>query len=223
VSESLRGFDVHAADYENAIERAVAFSGQSHQFFLESKARVLLELIERRLGNPRSVRALDVGCGPGLLDRLITPAIPALVGVDVSAQMIGRARATNPQIDLAFAACVLHHVPTAQRPALLEEMVRVVRPGGLVVIFEHNPLNPLTRMVVRSCGFDEGVALMSHRLAVRLLERSGTRSVESRFILFFPWRNRSTDAMERTLRRLPLGAQYMVAAQRPQATQIPRE
>src|SRR5258708_33071555 len=47
--------------------------------------------------------------------------------------------------DLVFAVCVLHHLaPGAQRDALVGEMARLARPGGLGVIWEPNPLNPLT-------------------------------------------------------------------------------
>jgi hypothetical protein len=31
-------------------------------------------------------------------------------------------------------------------------LVRVVRPGGVAAIVEHNPLNPLTRLVVARCA-----------------------------------------------------------------------
>ena len=55
-------------------------------------------------------------------------------------------------------------------PAFVAELARVVRPGGLVVVFEHNPLNPLTRLVVSRVTFDDGVRLLrsgERRLAVR--------------------------------------------------------
>ena len=45
--------------------------------------------------------------------------------------------------DVVIAICALHHVPTPHRPEFLAELHRVTRQDGLVVIFEHNPLNPL--------------------------------------------------------------------------------
>ena len=69
-----------------------------------------------------------------------------LSGIDVSAQSIAQARASNDQFeyqafdgktfpydcgsfDLATAICVLHHVPPAEWPGFVAEMRRVVRPG----------------------------------------------------------------------------------------------
>ena len=91
-----------------------------------------------------------------------------LAGVDPSEAMIEAARKANPEadyrvadgtelpfedgsFDLAFAVCVLHHVAPPDRPAFVAELARVTRPGGLTVVFEHNPLNPLTRLAVRRC------------------------------------------------------------------------
>ena len=220
-------FDRFGATYEEAVDSAIAFAGQEHDFYVEAKARRLLELTRRHLGSGRP-RALDVGCGVGLIDRHLSPALD-LHGVDVSPAMVERAQAANPdvsyrvydgrrlpfadgELDLAFAICVLHHVDPPDRGALLGEMARVTRPGGLTVVFEHNPLNPLTRRVVRNCAFDEGVELIGRGELERLARAAGLLVVASEYLLFVPWR---ADTLERALRRLPLGAQYVVAARRP--------
>ena len=39
-------------------------------------------------------------------------------------------------------------------------MRRVVRPGGLLCIIEHNPFNPLTRLAVVRCEFDRDAVLL---------------------------------------------------------------
>ena len=207
-------FDRYGETYEEAVDSAIGFAGQEHDFYIEAKARRLLELALRHLGVARP-RALDVGCGVGLVDRHLSSAFE-LHGVDVSPAMVERARAANPGVeyavseerslphddgafDLAFAVCVLHHVEP------------VVRPGGLVAVFEHNPLNPLTRRVVRSCAFDEGVELIGRRELERLYRGAGLDVVGAEYLLFFPWR---ADGLERALRRLPFGAQYVVAGRR---------
>jgi SAM-dependent methyltransferase len=219
-------FDRYGETYEAAVDSAIAFAGQEHDFYIEAKARRLLELVLRHLGSTRP-RALDVGCGVGLVDRHLSSAFE-LHGVDVSPAMVERARAANPGVeyavsesrslphddgafDLAFAVCVLHHVEPADRLPLLGEMRRVARPGGLVAVFEHNPLNPLTRRVVRNCAFDEGVELIGRRELERLYRSAGLDVVGAEYLLFFPWR---ADALERAIRRLPFGAQYVVAGRR---------
>jgi SAM-dependent methyltransferase len=223
------GFDRVGDSYQAAVDEAISFAGQEHDFYVEAKARRLVELARRLLG-PRRASALDVGCGVGLVDRHVSSSFD-LHGVDVSPAMVERARAANPDVeyavseprrlpyedarfDLAFAVCVLHHVERADRLPLVEEMRRVVRPGGLVAVFEHNPWNPLTRRVVRSCSFDEDVELLRRGELESLLRAAGLEVASGEYLLFFPWRARLLQAAERTLTWLPLGAQYVVAARR---------
>jgi SAM-dependent methyltransferase len=230
-------FNRHGESYEEEIAESIGFSGLEHAFFLEAKAEALLQLVRRRLGDPQSLRALDVGCGFGLLHPYLSE-LGALEGVDVSEAMISEARTRNPDVryrvadgrelpapdasfDLALAVCVLHHVPEPERGTFVGELGRVVRPGGLVVVFEHNPFNPLTRLAVRRCAFDEDVTLLRRRAAQRLLHRAGLASVDSAYILFFPWRSGVTRRMERALTGVPLGAQYFVGAQAADSQKTP--
>ncbi len=224
-------FDAYRHTYRTEVERSIAFVGQSLDFFTNAKARALIAVTERTLGDPAQVRALDIGCGPGETDRLLE-SFGDLHGVDISAELIEAARARNPHVtyrhydgralpyadaffDFAFAICVLHHVSPVDRTDFMVEAARVVRPGGVIAVIEHNPWNPLTRLAVARCEFDEDAVLLRKKEAIDLLERAGLRLITQRFILFFPWRLPFLDALERGLRRLPLGAQYVVAGQRP--------
>ena len=90
----------------------------------------------------------------------------------------------------------------------LREMRRVVRPGGLVCLIEHNPLNPLTRLAVARCEFDRDAALL----------RSGKRGADggcriapdrSQYFVLLPWATPFMRRIERGLRNLPFGAQYV--------------
>ena len=82
------------------------------------------------------------------------------------------------------------------------------------MVFEHNPWNPLTRRVVRSLAFDEGVQLLTRRGVCRALRGAGLIVTDADYVLFFPWRTRVVEALERPLGRVPLGAQHVVAARR---------
>ena len=46
------------------------------------------------------------------------------------------------------------------------ELKRVLRAGGACVIFEHNPLNPLTVQAVNTCPFDENAVLIKAPISV---------------------------------------------------------
>ena len=211
--------------YERALERAISFGGQDAGFYNEVKARRLVDLVRRLVADPARLAALDVGAGIGLVDEHLCGDFARVVGLDVSSEMVKRASERNPGVeyveydgsafpfaddsfDLVFASCVLHHVPVAERAALVAEMARAARPGGLTVILEHNPINPATRLAVSRCAFDEDAVLLRMSESRALLARAGLLERERAYILFFPWRNR----VERRLGRLPLGAQYYVAS-----------
>jgi len=223
-------FDEYRDTYRAEVEHSIAFVGQSLEFFTEAKAQALLDLARQRLGDPAQLRALDVGCGPGETDEYLG-AFGDLHGIDVSTELVERARRRNPgatyahyeggrlpyddgAFDLAFAICVLHHVHPVDWGTFTDELVRVVRPGGLAVVVEHNPLNPLTRLAVARCAFDDDAILMGRTLVTELFRHAGAEPVEARFILFFPWRWRPLRRLEQRLGSLPLGAQYLVAARR---------
>jgi hypothetical protein len=109
---------------------------------------------------------------------------------------------------------VLHHVAPAARAEFMSELRRVVRRDGVVVVFEHNPWNPLTRVAVNRCEFDKDASLARRPTTRRLFERAGLRIEDSSYIIFTTsprWSPRA-DAV---LGWCPLGAQYYVAARRP--------
>jgi SAM-dependent methyltransferase len=224
-------FDSHADSYRSAVEDSISFSGMELDFFARRKAALLLDLAARRLGDPANLTLLDVGCGVGITDRFLVERVGRLLGVDSSYEAVDRARAQNTgvaysaydgdrlpyedeSVDLAFAICVFHHVPPTERGRLAAELRRVVRPGGLAVVFEHNPFNPFTRLAVSRCEFDEDAILLTRRQATRLLEDAGLTRAEARYVVFFTAEGPRLTRVEQLLRWLPAGAQHYVAARR---------
>ena len=221
-------FDHHATSYRSEVDRAIAFAGKDVGHFARRKADLLVELA----GDARSADILDVGCGIGLVDAHLVGRFRSVSGVDLSEAELEQARAAYPDVaylrsdpgriphpdgafDVTFASCVLHHVAPEDRAEIVAEMGRVTRPGGLVVVVEHNPFNPLTRLVVSRISFDEGVELLRAREVMRLYRRAGTLAEPRvRNITFFPSDGRFARSAERALGWLPLGAQYLVSARR---------
>jgi SAM-dependent methyltransferase len=225
-------YDRYRDLYEKDLDRAVGFSGKSHSFFTEAKATELVRLAERHLGDLRRVDALDVGCGIGLTDRFLEGRLGSLTGVDVSPGVLERAEQANPwaryvlydgerlpfddgSFDLAFAVCVVQVIEPSRRPGFVSELTRVTRPGGLVVAFEHNPFNPLTRLVVRRCAFGHDASMLTLGRMAALFRRARLSVVERAYILLFPSRGSRVRKLERSVARLPLGAQYYLAARAP--------
>jgi SAM-dependent methyltransferase len=228
---STADFDVWKDSYRDEVEKVVAFSGQDADYFAELKARALIDLAHRRVGDPKGLTAVDVGCGIGATDRHLVDAFGKVIGVDIVAGVLERAAVEVPEaefrhydgdllpvadgsVDVVFAICVVHHVPPARWAAFAGEMARVLRPGGIAAIFEHNPLNPLTRRVVANCVFDEDAVLLRRHTAAGLLAGAGLRAPEHRYIAFLPFGGAKVAPVEAALRRVPLGAQYYVAAVR---------
>ncbi len=224
-------FDAYADTYLSAVEGSIAFSNVELDFFSRRKALAILDLARRRLGDPRDLRMLDVGCGVGITDRFLVSGVGALAGVDTSAEAVSRAARAHPSVDyraydgdripfedssmdLAFAICVFHHVAPGDRAHLAAEMRRVLRPGGLAVVFEHNPLNPLTRLAVSRCEFDEDAILLTRGESTRMLESAGMRALERRYVIFFTFDRPRAARLESALGWLPAGAQHYVAAAR---------
>lgn len=224
----VQEFDEYENTYRDAVNSSIGFSGLDVDFFARLKAEDLVALVDRQLGDASAARVLDLGCGVGVTDAYMVGSVGELHGADVSQALLDTASAANPNVryqvydgvtlpfdggayDATFAVCVLHHVEPGSRAALVREMARVTRPGGLIAIYEHNPFNPLTRLAVSRCEFDEGVELLRPSETRRLLSNAGALPAESRYIAFFPWEVHSLRRLEHGLARVPLGGQYVVA------------
>lgn len=225
-------FDSYNSNYGEAVEGSIRFSGLGHDFFLVAKADLLRRLVvERKLRQDGSaVRALDVGCGVGSLHRYLDGAFDSLDGCDVSQDSILRASQHNPRVayrtcstqglpyedgtfDLAFASCVVHHVPPSSWLDFFLKMRRVVRPGGVACIIEHNPYNPLTRLAVFRCPFDHDAVLLKAARARSLFQETGFSDIRSEHFLLLPSARPLARRVERVFAPLPLGAQYACSAQ----------
>ena len=87
-------------------------------------------------------------------------------------------------------------------------------PGGLLALWENNPFNPGTRWVMKRLPFDRDAVLLAPSETSWLLRSSGFDVIEIRHHFFFPRALAMLRPVERVLRRVPLGGQYVVLAQR---------
>jgi ubiquinone/menaquinone biosynthesis C-methylase UbiE len=119
-------------------------------------------------------RVLDVGCGTGALAERMTQRGYTVTGVDPSEGMLEVMRRRVPgatairasgtelplpddTFDLVFTVATLHHIAEPSAVAgTLGEMVRVTRPGGRVVIWDHNPRNPYWSVLMARVPQDIG-------------------------------------------------------------------
>ena len=123
--------------------------------------------IERlmQVWSPKGKQVLDVGCGDGSFMKELSTHGAACFGLEVTSAALRQARAnglpedrlikgdgaTLPFRDETFDAVVfvysLHHVPSGHRTALLAEAGRILRPGGLLSVFEPRPYGAMTEVI----------------------------------------------------------------------------
>lgn len=216
-------FDEYAQSYDRLHQASVTASGESTEYFAAYKLSCL-----DRLGLDTSAPILDFGCGIGNLTEQLVGRFEAAYGFDPSKESLAVARSRaegavfyeeQAQIPDAFfetavLSGVLHHVAPKERRALLREVVSKLRPGGRLVVFEHNPLNPLTRRAVAACPFDDDAILLSPWGARRLLRSAGLLDIQLDYIVFFPKPLARLRPLEPKLRWLMLGAQMMLVGRR---------
>ena len=228
-------FDQFADEYAALHATNIRLSGEAPDFFARYKIAELATLWKRAGTGDPAPRLLDFGTGVGNSIPHLRHFFPQSrpVGIDISqrslevaehrfpgaAELIAFDGSTVPlpagTIDMAFAACVFHHIEHDLHVGLLAEIRRVLRPGGLMVVFEHNPLNPLTVHAVNTCPFDRNARLIRPWKMRDRLKQAGYAPLELTFRLFFPAALAPLRRLEPGLGWLPLGAQYYVVGRKP--------
>lgn len=153
-------FDEVSTQYDESMPAHVI------QHYLDKRATFLKRVVP-------SGSVLDVGCGTGTLLEHLGPENHDRVGIDASEGMLnvfaGRCEIpiaasdadllpfTDDSFDLTYCVAVLHHL---EEPSIvsgcLKEMWRVTKPGGYVLIWDHNPLNPYWPLLMRRVPQDIG-------------------------------------------------------------------
>lgn len=225
-------FDKFAEEYSAMHTDNIRASGEAPEYFADYKIRDIAKTLDR-LMDVRTI--LDFGGGIGTSVPYVRRYFPtaALTCLDVSERSLAIARdryadaaeyirfngKTIPfdtnTFDVAFAACVFHHIDGASHRALLSEIARVIKPNGWLFVFEHNPYNPLTRHAVNTCPFDENAVLIPGRQLRRLFAEIGLSDVKLRYRFFFPRLFSVFRIFEPRLSWLPLGAQYYTCGRKP--------
>jgi ubiquinone/menaquinone biosynthesis C-methylase UbiE len=225
-------FDKFADEYRALHAASIRLSGENPEYFAEYKVVDIAAELARESFAP--ARALDFGAGVGYSVPFFARHVPAtrVTCLDVSRKSleVGQARhgsaaefahfdgRTIPYadgtFDVALASCVFHHIPHEEHVALLAEIRRVLDPRGLLFVFEHNPLNPLTRHAVNTCEFDEHAELVLAPTMRRRVRDAGFATADVRYRIFFPHALRRLRPLEGSMTWLPLGAQYYVVARK---------
>jgi SAM-dependent methyltransferase len=217
-------FDSYAENYAELIRDPIRekFTA-SDRFFAERKIQVIQKFFQSRGVDMGALKWLDVGCGQGELLRLGKPYFRAATGTDPSAGMLEacadldvhqqpapeRLPFSDRSFDFITAVCVYHHVPEEARQDFTREILRVLRPNGIFCLIEHNPLNPVTKLIVSRTPVDADAQLLTARQARNLFQSTGLTILNTQYFLFLPERiHRYVGSLEDKLSAVPLGGQY---------------
>jgi len=237
-------FDQIARDYEKIHNQSLPPGVQSESFIIQ-RAAYATQWILSNIGNGE-FSYLDFGCGNGrmlkcLLESeglrpLLDTGRLRLYGFDTSADSLKEAGALlngSPvslasqwsefprglRFDLAVSCHVFHHIPPKERPKTARSLHQRIKPYGRLVIWEQNPLNPATRLLVKTCPFDRDARLLTAAATRRLFLQNSFNFLETAYVNLLPpqWlKNERLAAMEKKLLSFPIGTQYWMMFQRRQ-------
>ena len=162
-------FDEWSSQYDQWFQTPVG------RLVLGYETSLVLELLEPQPGE----RILDAGCGTGIFTGEILTAGARVVGLELSGPMLAVARAklaerpfvplrgditrlpfADQVFDKTVSITALEFIP--QGDQAVSELLRVTRPGGLVVVATLNRLSPWAER--RSKAAQEGHELFKHAL-----------------------------------------------------------
>lgn len=219
-------FDQYTQNYNELLREGTKFFSKNEAYFAEYKVK-----IARREFSSEPKHVLEYGCGIGRNIPYLRAAFPGatISGSDISAASLEIARQENPGIDffmenpdvvgstlydLIFVAGVFHHIPVEQRLQAMASLHKRLAPGGAVIVFEHNPFNPVTRRIVNDCPFDLDAVLLRPAELKKLYAAAGLHVEGHAYCLFVPPSLSFLLPLEEKLAKLPLGGQYWVKAVR---------
>ncbi len=223
-------FNGYAKSYDEDLQKALSISGEDKNYFARGRIRWLAAWLAHADSHPKTV--LDFGCGTGSATPFIHQFLKPqrLLGVDVSSESLRIAgdsfggTGTHFEIidqphreafDVAFCNGVFHHISPGERQASLAYIFQSLRPGGIFALFENNPWNPATRLVMSRCAFDRDAITLPPPETRQRMKEAGFQIQATRYLFIFPAFLKALRFLETPLTPLPLGTQYAVIGRKP--------
>lgn len=221
------------ADYE-------AQALKNHKYYVKVKALHLLRKSKEIYGDTKNLICLDLGCGTGETTEYFQDKFGHIFGCDYSSGMLEYAAKKNlknvtfklcqserlpfadDSVDVILMYGIIHHIDSGDKiPRTFKEVNRVLKKGGMVAVYDFNPLNPVSRYIVKTCQIDVGVNLDGYKRSVfpttfyswelkAILESAGLRIAKHEYLLFFPKILSALLPLERFFARVPMGGMYSI-------------
>lgn len=222
-AESL-AFDDYYKSYNSLLQKNLRFLtlGGNISYFAEYKMTICKKLLGE---SPKKI--LEYGCGIGNNIGFLVQLFPfsEIYGCDTSEKslaiakerfgkvnffLISEPQPQTPRFDVILIADVLHHIPEKNRDYYMKIIDDLLEPNGKLVFFEHNPYNPVTNFLVKTCPFDDKAQLITKNQLKKMLLHHGYQTLESGYCMFFPEFLKFFNRFEKRLSGVPLGGKYYV-------------
>lgn len=215
-------FDDFGSKYKELLNREIGFLGDDMDYFAEYKARC----VSKYLGDGFRGKIIDYGCGIGLIAKYLYKHLDKekieIMGYDISKELLKEADKnargvkffndirdiSKGDFDVIIMANVMHHIKKEERRSFLKNVSGILKKGGYIFVFEHNPINPVTQSIVRRSVFDKDANLLPMSEVKQIFDGIGVKGIYKRYIVFFPRVLSFLRFLEPVLGFIPAGAQY---------------
>jgi len=210
-------FDEHSSNYVEKILKSFGSIDNNLNYYHLGKVKIA----KRELSlNPKKI--LDFGCGVGSMLKFLKEDFrkSKFYAYDESSKSLEQLKKnypdvnclsnldTNERFDLILISNVIHHVKSDQRNFFFEKIYKLLDVSGELLIFEHNPYNPITLKIVANCEFDADAELINKKNLIKLCYKNNFKLQKSGYIHFFPSTFKYFFKFEKYLKWFFLGAQY---------------
>ena len=218
-------FDEYGKNYDNIMQTQHKNFGDI-KYYAEYKIKILRSILKKNIQN---LKILEFGCGIGRNLHYMAKIFhqSSIYGFDISKDSLEIAKQNNKDItiiwsqeelmdyesyfDVIFIAGVYHHIEPKLRSHIASNIFKLAANDCDVVVFEHNPYNPLTRQMVSTCEFDKDAVLLTKKELQSIFLKVGFENNRSAYTLFFPPILKYFSFLEKYFKWLPFGGQYYIA------------
>lgn len=213
---------------------------KDHKYFVRVKSRHFLRVIKKLHNCSKDFNCVDLGCGTAETTEHFQDEFKYTIGCDYSFGMLKFAGQKNlkstylinsisemlpfqdSSINVAVLFNMLHHIESKGKLIqTLTEVFRVLKNRGMIVIYEMNPLNPLTRYVVNTNEIDSAVNLDGYKKSLypttfypwearAIIKQCGFKIWRQEYLVFFPKFLSFLLPLERFLAKIPVGGLYSI-------------
>ncbi len=222
-------FDKYVEDYDNNLAQGLSLTGEDKSYFATGRVRWLARKLKDTDFTAHTI--MDYGCGDGstvpILSNTFHP--DKIIGVDPSSRSIDLARQNYNEVNMTFTAPhtppherfdliytngVLHHIAPNNRLSTVIHIYHSLHPGGMFALWENNPYNPATRIIMNRVNFDQGCIMLQPHSAKKILLDAGFSIVSTSYIFIFPRFLNALRFCEPFFSAIPLGGQYLILAKK---------